>query len=509
MGTADMLPVCLIRKILCYLSYREASRMRILSKTWLLAWLDLPNLEFSGKSIAIVDNIMERYRDGNIPIDKFEFDNSKKPDRISGLIDKWLGIALQNGVRHLVYRDVTHSKIYPFPIFKFLEANYLGELVLMGCDLMHVSLSSTSHVVTCHSLRKLSLSRVRLDKNMLQTILSSCPFIVDLIIRNCSRLKNVELRNLPKIKSLAIDIDHPVRIDAPTLEHLYYSSFCLNKLSIDKYKNLKSLEISCTKISDMYLNRLIFRPYCLEKLVLANISLGRFNICRCRSLKVLKIHNCKNIGEIYAPNLVLLEYKGDDIPELEFALESRQLKQSQMILYPLFNVDAAWFCQLRQSLSDSISWSQVTIYFHKYEEINMNYLHMQYFRDAIPKVDVLDVNFLRPTGECLTFVDALLWSCRPKKLNLQSTSEMFICFMDCLMHMKSLRRALIHDISCLMHMKNLRRALSHQKRGQLKELKAYKFDQRNQSWHPVEHKREELSIRTVSTLEKYFFLLDW
>ncbi|XP_049406413.1 putative F-box/LRR-repeat protein At3g44810 [Solanum stenotomum] len=508
MGTADMLPVCLIRKILCYLSYREASRMRILSKTWLLAWLDLPNLEFSGKSIAIVDNIMERYRDGNIPIDKFEFDNSKKPDRISALIDKWLGIALQNGVRHLVYRDVTHSKIYPFPIFKFLEANFLGELVLMGCDLMHVSLSNTSNVVICCSLRKLSLSRVRLDKNMLQTILTSCPFIVDLIIRNCTRLKNVELRNLPKIKSLAIDIDHPIKIEAPTLENLYYSSFCLNKLNIDKYKNLKSLEISCTKISDIYLNRLIFRPYCLEKLVLANISLGRFNVCRSRSLKVLKIHNCRKIGAIYAPNLVLLEYKGHDIPQLKFAQESRQLKQSQMILYPLFNVDAAWFCQLRQSLSDSISWSQVTIYFHKYEEINMNDLQL-HCRDAIPKVDVLDVNFLRPTGECSKFVDALLWSCRPRKLNLQSTSEMFTCFMDRLMHMKSLRRSLSHEMGCLMHMKNWRRAIFHERHGQLKEAKVYKFDQRNQSWHPVEHKRGELSIRTVSTLEKYFFLLDW
>ncbi|KAG5587947.1 hypothetical protein H5410_048381 [Solanum commersonii] len=127
-----------------------------------------------------------------------------------------------------------------------------------------------------------------------------------------------------------------------------------------------------------------------------------------------------------------------------------------MILYPLFNVDAAWFCQLRQSLSDSISWSQVTIYFHKYEEINMNDLQL-HCRDAIPKVDVLDVNFLRPTGECLTFVDALLWSCRHRKLNLQSTSEMFTCFMGRLMHMKSLRHALSHEMGCLMHMKNWRR----------------------------------------------------
>jgi len=54
-----------------------------------------------------------------------------------------------------------------------------------------------------------------------------------------------------------------------------------------------------------------------------------------------------------------------------------------------------------------------------------------------------------------------------------------------------------------MQMKNMRH-------GQLKEAKAYKFDQKSQSWRCVEHKRGgELSIRTVSKSEKYFFLLDW
>uniref|UniRef100_M1A6A3 F-box family protein n=1 Tax=Solanum tuberosum TaxID=4113 RepID=M1A6A3_SOLTU len=489
MGTADMLPVCLIRKILCYLSYEEASRIRILSKTWLLAWLDHPNLEFtvsSGKTITIVDHVMERYKNGNIPIDKFELHNSTKSDHIFPLIDRWLGIALQNGVRHLEYIDVELSTSYPFPIFKFFEANFLRELVLTGCDLMHVSLSSASQAVTCHSLRNLSLSLVRLDNNMLQTILSSCPFIVDLIIGYCSRLKNIEIRNLPNIRSLVIGNDQPVKIQAPSLEYLYYSSSCLNKLNIVEHKNLKTLDISCTEISDVYLNHLISIPYCLEKLLLANIAFGRFDICRSQSLKVLKIHNCKIIGAIDAPNLVLLEYKGNDIPQLKFAQESRQLRQSQMILYPLFNVDSAWFCQLRKSLSDStISWSQVTIYFHKCEEINMRDLLLQP-RVAIPKVDILDVNFSRPNWEFPTFVDALLWSCHPRKLNLQSTTTIFTCFMYRFMQMKNMRH------------------------GQLKEAKAYKFDQKSKSWHPVEHKRgRDFPIRTSSKSKKYFFLLDW
>ncbi|KAK6780941.1 hypothetical protein RDI58_023125 [Solanum bulbocastanum] len=285
MGTnsADMLSVCLIHKILCYLSYGEAARMRILSKTWLQAWLDLPNLEFevtSGMSITIVDEITNRYRDGNIPIDKFEFHNYTKPDHIYPLIDRWLDIVLQNGVRHLVYRDVRYSTSYPFPILKFVGSNFLRELILTGCDLMHISLSSISYVAKSHSLRKLSLSCVRLDMNMLQILLNSCPFVVDLVIEHCTGLKSIELLNLCNIRSLTIRIHQPVTIQAPALEHLTYSSYCLKQLHIIDYENLKSLEISYMEVSYRSLNNLISIPYCLERLILANNTVSKFNVCR-------------------------------------------------------------------------------------------------------------------------------------------------------------------------------------------------------------------------------------
>lgn len=485
-SSADKVPVCLVRKILCYLSYPEASRMRILSKTWLQAWSDLPNLEFgvnSGKSITIVDEITKRYKDENIPIEKFHFHNFTKPDHIFPLIDRWLDIALQNGVRDVVYRDVRHSTSYPFPVFKFLESKYLRELILTGCDLMHVSLFSVSHVATCHSLRKLSLSCVRINMIMLQILLYCCPFIVDLTIEHCTGLKNIELWNLRYIRSLTIRIHQPIIIHAPALEHLSYSSYSLKYLNIVEYENLKSLEISCTDISDRYLNHLISVPYCLESLLVTDNSIEKFDICRHESLRVLKIRNSKIIGSIDAPNLVSFEYKGCVIPQLKFVQNSGQLKHSQIILDPLYNLDAAWFFKLRKFLSDSISWSQVTLCFLKCNEIDLKDFQL-HCRDATPKIDVLDVKFLAPTCECSRFVDALLWSCRPRKINLQSTSGMFACFIDRLMHMKN---------------------LSH-KHGILREAKVYQFDQKSQSW---QHKRGELSIRTTSKSEKYFFLLDW
>ncbi|XP_049374359.1 putative F-box/LRR-repeat protein At5g02700 [Solanum verrucosum] len=222
---ADLLPECLIHKILSYLSLTDATRLSILSKTWLQACSTLPNLEFTVKyrnNLKIVDNIMERYRDEKIPIEKFELSDFSYLRLVFPMFDKWLDIALQNDVKHIVFGVPSYTS-YPLPIFKIFASKSLRELVLRGSNLKHVSLSSG--VVKCNSLRKLTLSDVVLDENMLQTLLSSCPFIVSFIFDNCYGLKKIELlNNLQKIKLVLIwkAGNQLVKIQAPTLEHLSY-----------------------------------------------------------------------------------------------------------------------------------------------------------------------------------------------------------------------------------------------------------------------------------------------
>lgn len=79
-------------------------------------------------------------------------------------------------------------------------------------------------MVNCYSMRKLSLSSVCLVDDMLQTLLNSCPFIVSFKCYSCFGLENIELLNLPKIKSVLIwkSSNQIVKIRAPTLEHLNY-----------------------------------------------------------------------------------------------------------------------------------------------------------------------------------------------------------------------------------------------------------------------------------------------
>ncbi|OIT33258.1 hypothetical protein A4A49_52654 [Nicotiana attenuata] len=386
--------------------------MSILSKTWLQAWSTLPNLKFiCNYSIdsKIIDAILERYMDNKIPIDKFEFSYGLEHGsrEVFPLIDKWLDIALHNGVKHLLYKGTcslspsiykridTLNPSYPLPIFTILASETLRELVLTDSDLMSVSLSNG--VANSHSLRKLSLSRVSLDENMLHNLLNSCPLLVGLVLEYCPGLKMIELLNLQKIKSLSIwaKINQRVIVQAPTLEHMSYFGYLSEELDVViECQNLKSLDLSYVMISNGFLPQLVSKSQFLERLKLVNLPrLEGFYICRSKSLEVLYIRDCEGIWEIDAPNLVSLDYNGDQAPELKIAKEARQLKHSKIILHCSSSLNAVWFCKLRKFLSNSTSWSQVSLNFYECNDINISDLQLHH-RIAIPQVDVLNVDIM-------------------------------------------------------------------------------------------------------------------
>ncbi|PHT39084.1 hypothetical protein CQW23_22657 [Capsicum baccatum] len=448
-ATIDILPECVIHKILLFLRYEEAIKMSVLSKTWLQASLTLPNLKFKDKNMKIVvDNIMERYRKGKIPIEKFELSDYSNNSQVFLLIDKWLHIAFHNGVKDLVFR--------------------------------------------------LSLSHVTLDEDMLQALLNSCPLIVSFILEYCSGLKKIELLNLQKIKSVSVKVhkSQRLKIQAQTLEHLFYSGFS-KEVDVVECQNLKSLELSGVYISDGSLQRLISRSQFLESLMIVNVSnwgLGRFNICKSRSLKMLKLKKCDDIKKIDATNLVSIEYEGFQIPKLKLGRESSQLKHSKIVLRSLNYLNAAWFCKLRKFLSNTTSWSQVSLYFPGCSRINMNDWQLHHIF-ATPEVDVLNVYSAWKNEGFPTFMDALLWTCHPKILNLHSTREMATCFMDHLMYMKNSSQSTSHG--------------SKPWYSQLKEVKACKIDKKNESWHRVEHKGGKLATRNPGKTDQYSILLNW
>ncbi|MCD7456581.1 hypothetical protein HAX54_032300 [Datura stramonium] len=161
--------------------------------------------------------------------------------------------AIKNSANDLIFGGPTFT-LYPLPIFKILATTPLRELDLSFCNLKCVSLSS-GVFANCHSLRKLSLTFVLLDENMLQTLLNSCPLIVSFVLKCCSGLEKIELLNLQKIKSVSISKagNQRVKIQASTLEHLSYNGHGPEELDVVECHNLKSLDLSHVAISDGFL----------------------------------------------------------------------------------------------------------------------------------------------------------------------------------------------------------------------------------------------------------------
>ncbi|PHT32651.1 hypothetical protein CQW23_28988 [Capsicum baccatum] len=245
-------------------------------------------------------------------------------------MNKWIDIALQNGVKDIVYENPYHR----FPIIKVLAAKFLRELDLSNCDMMHVS--ESSRAANSHSLRKLYLSYVWLNENVLQALLNSCPLIVSLVLKSCKGLGKIELLNLQKIKSISIKTttNKHVKIEAPTLEHLSFSNYSSKNLNVVECKNLKYLELNKVEIPDGLLDNLISKSQFLE---------------------VLKIQYRSGIRDIDSSNLVSLEYIGNQIPQLEMTSESSLLKLSKIFLYHNNYIDAEWFRKLRNFLSNVTS----------------------------------------------------------------------------------------------------------------------------------------------------------
>ena len=184
-------------------------------------------------------------------------------------------------------------------------------------------------------------------------------------------------------------------------------------------------------------------------------------------------------------------YEGSDIPQLELAKESSNFN-NLTLNFNKYSLNVGWFYRLMEFLlnseflSNSISWSQVSLHIYSCDGIYTEYLK-QHYRIAIPQVDVLDV-IIESREDCPTFVDALLWCFRPRRLNISS----------------SLKTS-IYLINQLLYMKNSK----HGNKPQLSQLKAYKFDRKNGSWHPVKPRSMKLLTGVPSEMEKFHFLLNW
>lgn len=235
------LPTFIIHHIMSYLSAKEIARTSILSKRWCLFCISFPILEFDqcyflGKAITLMDISDEKKFMAFVEASLFRFCKLRFRMQelrlfqsfldVKGsapLLDKWIGLAVDNGIKDLVLmvHNMTQEDtvcILPQTIF---SAKSMATLSLFGCRMEQPSDTTT---IRLDSLKKLTLENVYINDQMFQKLTSECPSLEDFEISACWGLKNLCVSKAHKLKKLAIytfyeDIDI-VEIVVPSLQQL-------------------------------------------------------------------------------------------------------------------------------------------------------------------------------------------------------------------------------------------------------------------------------------------------
>lgn len=221
------------------------------------------------------------------------------------ILDRWLNYAINNNVKDLVlaYHTSPRSKngwryVLPLSLFR---STLLENLDLFGCQFM----KSISNIGIGFSLRKLRLSRVYIDQETLQNVVSSCCLIEDLRIELCEGFQFVRVAGT-KLETVDLYLDRDqvqiIALSVPKLRSLSYGggfdSVQGSLMASENYENLKELTLHDVDITDAFfqvipefpqLEKLELKTCCmLERIRISSILL-ELSICQCFRLKEVEL----------------------------------------------------------------------------------------------------------------------------------------------------------------------------------------------------------------------------
>ncbi|MED6129192.1 hypothetical protein PIB30_105478 [Stylosanthes scabra] len=375
------LPKTILHDILARLPDKDAAKTIALSKAWRDTWSSFPNLSvcsgdfftthevplgndysFSKQDILIeyVTKRLMRLRDQGLAIKEFKLDftNLLGPTRCSHLVDRWIQMACESGVKVLELRQCggyTGSKYseddwYDLPLC-VIEAKSLTKLKLAGG--IRIGQEFLNHSMKFPLVKMLSFARVIFThEGIIEHLISHCPLIEHLTMEFCSvynhlsiedplvqrscRVKSLFLNGLQKLKEVNLIGIEEVHVDSPNLENLCYRPLHFDapcKLNFDSCINLRRLfllYLESTAIADKWFLELFSNFPFLESLKLGFCTMSeRINISSVQ-LKVLELYHCSNLKEVNidAPNLLSFDYANYDEPVISFLRVSNQLEVS-------------------------------------------------------------------------------------------------------------------------------------------------------------------------------------
>ncbi|KAF2323510.1 hypothetical protein GH714_035850 [Hevea brasiliensis] len=369
MHTADplsLLPEDLVQHILFFLPPRDVARTSILSKSWRIFWNSLPTQNFTlsyyhddrredseatSKFIKFVDDSLQKLRGQIAKIKSFCLFISNYQQNLCSCMDDWIGLVTKNCIEELdicifvISAEGVKRSVLPQATFL---AKSLSVLRLQGFTLED-SLLRGDMMLPC--LKILSLSHVHLSELMTEKLLSSCPSLEEFSLLT-SRVVNLYVPNLPKLKKVEADVFNKIQIEALNLQILdctcILSELELNKLHCN---NLKELRLS-SPITNRWIQELFDKFHFLETLHLKSLKRCQWAFISTHKLKRLSVNldiYHPEVLHIDAPNLKSYTYQGDIVPS-SFHMNTSGLQFAEIKMTATSDLDISWFLKLNKYL---------------------------------------------------------------------------------------------------------------------------------------------------------------
>ncbi|XP_042516202.1 putative FBD-associated F-box protein At1g61330 [Macadamia integrifolia] len=226
-GTDD-LSEDVLEIIFSYLPIKSAVQMGVLSSRFSNSWVYCQNLDF-GKNFArgrstedftrIVDQVLNLHLGSKVCTFQLFFDPRQKIRQV----EEWIRFAVKKGVEEVDIDFSPGKNLNLIPDF-LLDCGSLKVLRLNFCEFLRPSFSFNGLL----SLTTLSLTRVGITDNIIQSVFNSCLLLENLDLNKCLGIRNlgISAKNLRRFKVLKVTDCYNLSllyIDAPTLQSLHYS----------------------------------------------------------------------------------------------------------------------------------------------------------------------------------------------------------------------------------------------------------------------------------------------
>lgn len=333
----SQLPDHVIHHILSHLrNVNDAVRTSILSKKWRALWHSFSILVFDERkfsarignednkemmfreyvSISLCDRLVKKLYIQKLVVHITPHDLSDDTE----YLNLWLNIANDRNIKELdLHVGIKSGKRFTLPSIVFSSKTLTG-IRLSGCKL-----ETCGNIMLPH-LQKLYLHKLYLDESVIQNLISCCHSIEDFRIIKCSGLKHLHISNLIRLNR--VEVHHctqlkKVQIGAPNLDTFW---FCGKrtfpcKVSLEGCDSLKRLTLGHPQVTRDFCENQISNFPLLEKLdlcisndkikyiIFSNPHLQKFSLKGCKKLRFV---------QVFAPNLVSFECKGETMPLVDF-----------------------------------------------------------------------------------------------------------------------------------------------------------------------------------------------